>query len=72
MRATVAAARPRIRIGSPTASVAEKPMIGASRMAATPDSSAAATQAMVDTRRTGMPSRRARGAFSAAARSATP
>ena len=34
MRATIAAASPRMRIGSPTASVAEKPMIGASRMRA--------------------------------------
>jgi hypothetical protein len=72
MRATVAAARPRIRMGRPTASVAENPMIGASRIEATPESNAAATHAMVETRRTGIPSRRARGPFSAAARSATP
>ena len=72
MPVIVAAASPRISSGNPTASVDEKPMTGARRMAPQLESNAASTQANVDTRRTGMPSRRARGAFSAAARSAMP
>ncbi len=47
-------------------------MTGASRIAPIPASSAPITQAIVDTRRTGMPSSWARALFSADARIATP
>ena len=55
MPVMVAAARPRIRSGRPTASVDEKPMTGARSMPPAADSSAASTHAMVDTRRTIIP-----------------
>ena len=72
MPVMVAPASPRMRSGSPTASVEEKPMIGASKMAPPADSNPARTHASVDTRRTGIPRSRALGAFSAAARRAMP